>query len=178
MYRKGVYYMKNKKVTTKSIKTTIDPKTPGPLDNNLFYQIWEPITPNRFIVYITDEKTKECIIPVFLIKSIDRPGYTLNHEKKKWWHSIHIKVYEPINPGNILFKMLKASVFTVTVNELGPVGDVVGTWVIPTTRFKEIRPQSLNWSSDAEPMLIDAEIDWKEIIVKDGNSEFKIYNSP
>lgn len=151
-------------------------RTPGDLINpkEAFYTMFEPRTPNRFLVYIEDEKTKKLVVETFLIKYIDRPRYSLRVDKKKHWYPIRIRFYESIVPTNVYFRLLKAGVFTVTVNELGPVGDVIGVWVLPQCRFNNLAPEALDWSSEGKPLEVWAELDWTEVIVKDGDSEFKI----
>lgn len=142
--------------------------------NEIFYKTWEPKSSHRFMVYLTDEKTKKGIIPCFLIKHIDRPRFIYGQGKRNWL-PIYIDVYETIEPPNVLFHLLKATVFTVTVNELGPVGDTIETWVLPLCKFQSVMPTSLDWSTESGTIgIIKAEIDWSEIIVKDGDSEFKI----
>lgn len=131
------------------------------------------VPPNRFMVHIKDEKGN-VLIPHFLIKYIDRPRYLLTHDKKRIWQPIRIRVYEPIVPTNIYFRMLGAGVFNVTVEELGPVGDVVGCWVLPLCRFESLNPKPLDWASNGEPLEVWAELDWKDVIVQDGDSEFRI----
>lgn len=139
-----------------------------------FYTVFEPRTPNRFLVYIEDENTKKLIIEPFLIKYIDRPRYSLKSDKTKHWYPIKVRFYESIVPSNVYFRLLKAGVFNITVNELGPVGDIVGIWLLPLCRFNSLIPEALDWSSDGKPLEVWAEIDWTEVIVKDSDSEFKI----
>ena len=158
------------KDTTKKVNgrlgKILDPK-------EAFYTVFEPRTPNRFIVHIKDEKGKE-IIPHFLIKYIDRPRYFLNSEKKRIWQHVRIRVYESIVPTNIYFRMLGSGVFNVTVEELGPVGDVVGCWSLPLCRWASLTPKALDWSSTGEPLEVWGELDWTDLIVQDGDSEYKI----
>jgi len=143
-------------------------------DREAFGPMFEPRTPNRFLVHIKDERTGKVIIPHFLIKYIDRPRYSVHADKKRIWHPLRMRVYESIVPTNIYFNMLRASVFTVTVEELGPVADVVGCWVLPKCRFSSLCPRALDWASDCDPLEVWAEIEWTEVIVKDGDSEFTI----
>lgn len=139
-----------------------------------FYTVFEPRTANRFLVYVEDERTKKLIVEPFLVKYIDRPRYSLRVDKQKHWYPIRIRFYESIVPTNVYFNLLRAGIFTVTVHELGPVGDVVGAWVLPQCRFNNLAPEALDWSSDGKPLEVWAELDWTEVIVKDGDSEFKI----
>ena len=166
--RKKSLYIMNKKSTTTSVTGSIPSAT---TTANVFYTTWEPKTPNRFLVYMFNEK-KERIIESYLIKYIDRPGFT-RQDGKKVWHPIRMHLYEPIVPGQILFRCLGAGVFDIQVTELGPVGDVIEVWHIPQCRFQEVKASPLNWSEHGL-MEIQCEIDWTEIIVKNGDSEFKI----
>ena len=138
--------------------------------------IWEPKIANRFTVHITDEITKKHIIEPHLIKYIDRPSFELV-DKKYQWHPIKLKIYEPIVPGLVLFRCLGAGIFNIQVNEMGPVGDVIETWVLPHCRFESILANPLDWSSTIDVQTLDCVIDWSEVIVKDGEHEFKIYKN-
>lgn len=135
--------------------------------------MWEPLTANRFLVYLTDTRSKKLIVESFLIKHIDRPGFTWVDGKKQW-NPICLKIYESLAPNNVLFRCLKASIFDVQVNELGPVGDVVETWLLPHCKFASVTPQPLDWARNGDVFELQCELDWNEIIVKDGDSEFKI----
>lgn len=138
-----------------------------------FATMWEPKKANRFLVKLIDEKTKTIIIEPYLIKYIDRPSYTVCGGKK-YWHTIRIRIYEPIIPQLILFRCLKAGMFDVQVNELGPVGDVIETWGLPHCKFKEVKGKPLDWTNSNDVLEIECELDWTEIIVKNGDTEFKI----
>ena len=158
------------KDTTKKVNgrlgKVVDPK-------EAFYTVFEPRTPNRFMVHIKDEKGN-VLIPHFLIKYIDRPRYVLSSDRKRIWQPVRIRVYEPIVPTNVYFKMLSAGVFNVIVEELGPVADVVGCWSLPLCRFESLNPKPLDWSSSGEPLEVWAELNWTDLIVQDGDSEFRI----
>jgi hypothetical protein len=118
-----------------------------------------------------DEKKKHLIAP-HLIKSIDRPGYTtVNGERQ--WNPMKMRIYEPVVPQNMLFRCIGAGFFNIQVNELGPIGDVVSTWYIPHCRFQAVQSIPLDWSNN-NMLEIQCEIEWDEVIVKNGDSEFKI----
>lgn len=143
------------------------------ISNDIFYTMWEPKSPNRFLVHMINEKTKEHIIEPYLIKYIDRPGFT-DYKGEKHWHTIKMRFYEPIVPQHVLFRLLGAGVFDIQVDELGPVGDVIETWYMPHCKFHEVRAKPLDWSADAGPSEVQCEVDWDEIIVRKSDSEFKI----
>lgn len=133
--------------------------------------LFEPKTANRFVVHMIDEKKKHLIEP-HLIKSIDRPGFTTVNGTKQW-NPITMRIYEPIVPQHMLFRCIGAGFFNIQVNELGPIGDVVSTWYIPRCRFQAVHSTRFDWGND-DILEIECEIEWDEIIVKNGDSEFKI----
>ena len=140
--------------------------------------MWEPKTQNRFMVHIIDNRwgkniPKPYIIEPYLVKYIDRPGFeTIDGERV--WKPIKLRIYEVIVPGHTLFKCISAGTFDVQVHELGPVGDIIETWHMSDCRFSSVKSNPLDWSSDCELQEVECELDWKEIFVKDGDSEFKI----
>ena len=161
-----------KKITEKIVPTTNVTGSISKIDVPLC-PIWEPKTPNRFMVHLINDKTKKHVIEPYLIKYIDRPGYMSLYDKKVWT-TIKLRIYESTFPGNILFRCLKAGVFDVQVQELGPVGDIIETWMLPHCTFKSVTPQPLNWSDYGNHQELQCELDWTEIIVKNGDSEFTI----
>jgi|FAXJ01.1.fsa_nt_gi hypothetical protein len=144
--------------------------------SSIFHTTWEPKSERRFIVHMTHPKTKAHLIEAYLIKYIDRPGFTM-FRGKKLWHTIKMRVYESIMPSHVLFRLLGAGTFNIQVNEMGPVGDVIETWCVPDCHFKEVKATPLDWSQVGNVSEVQCEIDWTEIIVRrtDG-SEFKIEN--
>lgn len=163
--------MSNKKAdTTKKTVPQNDPRLHSKAQ--IFFTHFEPKQPNRFLVHMINEK-KEQLIEPYLIKYIDRPGFTMFGGKKQW-HSIKMRLYESIVPQHVLFRLLGAGVFDVQVDELSPVGDVIETWYVPHCRFHEVKAHPLDWASTKEPSEIQCELDWSEIIIKRGDSEFKI----
>ena len=145
---------------TTGLKDRIPNKLGTLLDKDeMFYTMFEPKAPNRFIIHMIDERTKKKVVESYVIKRIDRPGfYTIGG--KRSWFPIRLRFYESVVPTGTLFKLLKAGVMTITVNELGPVGDIIETWVIPLCRINSIKPQPLDWSSNAGPLELEVEIDW------------------
>jgi hypothetical protein len=133
--------------------------------------MWEPKTQNRFMVHIINDKKKHIIEP-YLVKYIDRPGYTMINGEKAW-NPIKLRIYEPIVPEHILFRCLGAGTFDVQVHELGPVGDIIEMWHMPQCRFSSVKSKPLNWSDDSI-QEVECDLEWNQIIVKNGDSEFKI----
>jgi hypothetical protein len=181
MYKKGKFMKKSstKKTApfvvpprpslTQSLEKRVPPKTKL---ENVAQVLFEPKTANRFMVHMINEKKKHLVEP-HLIKYIDRPGFTtVNGEKQ--WNPIKMRIYEPVVPQHMLFRCIGAGVFDIQVNELGPVGDVVSTWYMPQCRFQEVKSGPLDWGSNGDILEIQCEIDWTEIIVKNGDSEYKI----
>jgi hypothetical protein len=141
----------------------------GKLEDTSLVQ-WEPKLTNRFLVYIVNAKTNKLVVDKRLVRKINRPSYSLLIDGKRHWHTLSIEIYDPIIPTNILFKLLQPTYLNIQINELGPVGDVICTWVIPNCQFKHVEASPLNWSS-SDISVIRADIKWKMIRVKENEED-------
>ena len=169
MYDKGSLHRMNNKSTTTPVTGAANT---ADLAKTLMSPMWEPKTQNRFMVHIINDKKKHIIEP-YLVKYIDRPGYT-TVGKERVWNPIKLRIYEPIVPEHTLFRCIGAGAFDIQVHELGPVGDIVETWHIPHCHFSAVKSKPLDWTSNGDHQEIECELEWQEIIVKNGDSEFKI----
>ena len=126
--------------------------------NEIFFTAFEPKTPNRFILYIDG-------IPSYLIKGVNavtlsQPEIVLNHinvyrkvKGRTTWGDIQMTLFDPITPSGALavmewVRMHHESVTgrdgysdmykkDLTIDILGPVGDIVSEWVIKGAFIKE-----------------------------------------
>jgi hypothetical protein len=137
--------------------------------NELMYTAFEPKVQNRFIMYIDG-------IPTYLIKKAASPqvqftDIKLDHinvyrklKGKAEWQDMALSLYDPITPSGAQTVMewirLSHESITgrdgysdfykknVTLNILGPVGDIVGEWVIRGAYVKSANFGEYDWSND------------------------------
>ena len=121
-------------------------------------------------------------IPSYMIKEfgevkIEQAEVTLNHinvqrkvKGKSTWSDVTMKLYDPITPSGAQAVMewvrLHHESVTgrdgysdfykkdVTVNVLGPVGDVVSEWVLKGAFIKDATFDGFNWDTDAQAQTI------------------------
>ena len=137
--------------------------------NELMYTAFEPKVQNRFIMYIDG-------IPTYLIKKASSPqvqftDIKLDHinvyrklKGKAEWQDMSLSLYDPITPSGAQTVMewirLSHESITgrdgysdfykknITLNILGPVGDIVGEWVIRGAYVKSANFGEYDWSND------------------------------
>jgi hypothetical protein len=142
---------------------TLDP-------NEIMFTAFEPKVQNRFIMYIDG-------IPSYMVKSATSPSFTDNIVKldhintyrkirgKREWQNMTLSLYDPITPSGAQAVMEWARLSyesvtgragysdfykkDVTLNLLGPVGDIVGEWIIKGAFIQQSNFGQYNWSSDA-----------------------------
>tara|TARA_X000001382_G_scaffold70773_1_gene49318 strand:+ start:165 stop:650 length:486 start_codon:yes stop_codon:yes gene_type:complete len=138
--------------------------------NEIMFKAFEPKVKNRFIMYFED-------IPSFMVKAASAPSFTddsikLDHinsyrkiRGKRNWNDLSLTLYDPITPSGAQAVMEWArtgyesvtgragySDFykkDITLNQLGPVGDIVGEWIIKGAFITEANFGDYDWS-DAE----------------------------
>src|SRR6056300_1015635 len=138
--------------------------------NEIFFTAFEPKTPNRFILYIDG-------IPAYLIKGVNavtlsQPEIVLNHinvyrkvKGRTTWGDIQMTLFDPITPSGALsvmewVRMHHESVTgrdgysdmykkDLTIDILGPVGDIVSEWVIKGAFIKAAEFGEYNWDNEA-----------------------------
>jgi hypothetical protein len=138
--------------------------------NEIFFTAFEPKVQNRFIMYIDS-------IPSYFIKKAKTPSITFTDIKldhinvyrkikgKGEWQDITISLYDPIAPSGAqaVMEWVRLSHESVTgrdgysdfykkdisLNTLGPVGDIVGEWVIKGAYVKSADFGEYDWSADA-----------------------------
>ena len=138
--------------------------------NEIMFTAFEPKLQNRFIMYIDG-------IPAYLLKKIARPSISftevvLDHinvkrklKGKANWDNITCDLYDPVTPSGAQAVMEWARLAhesvtgrdgysdfykkDLTLDILGPVGDIVGEWVIKGAYVKTATFGEYDWSNDA-----------------------------
>ena len=138
--------------------------------NEIFFTAFEPKQTNRFIMYMDG-------FPTFMVKGISAVSLTqgvveLNHinvqrkvKGKTVWNNITFTLFDPITPSGAQAVMewvrLHHESVTgrdgysdfykkdLTLNVLGPVGDVIGEWIIKGAFVTNGDFGQFDWSSDA-----------------------------
>ena len=138
--------------------------------NEIFFTAFEPKVANRFIMYVDG-------IPSYTIKqiaavSVDMGEIVLNHinvyrkiKGKAKWGDMQMTLFDPITPSGAQAVMewvrLHHESVTgrdgysdfykkdITVNVLGPVGDIVSEWIIKGAFIKSANFGEYNWDTEA-----------------------------
>jgi len=149
----------------------------------LMFRAFEPKVQNRFIMYIED-------IPSYMVKGVNAPSFTdgeikldhINTYRKirggqRVWDDMTLNLYDPISPSGAQTVMEWARLGyesvtgaagysdfykkDITLNILGPVGDIVGEWVMKGAFVKSSNFGSYNWSSaDAVEVNLTVSMDY------------------
>jgi hypothetical protein len=137
--------------------------------NQLMYTAFEPVVQNRFIMYIDG-------IPSYTIKKASAPNFSVTDIKldhinvyrklkgKVEWQDVNLELYQPISPSGAQAVMewirLSHESITgrdgysdfykknITLNILGPVGDIAGEWVMRGAYVKTANFGEFDWSQD------------------------------
>jgi hypothetical protein len=135
--------------------------------SEIFFTSFEPQVQNRYILYIDG-------IPSFMVKNVKAPQFTdevvkLDHintyrkiRGKREWQDINMTLYNPITPSGAqaVMEWARLSYESVTgragysdfykkdltLNILGPVGDIVGEWIIKGAFIIDADFGQLDWS--------------------------------
>ena len=136
----------------------------------IMFTAFEPKVANRFIMYIEG-------IPAYLVKASGRPSITfgdvvldhINVERKLKgkgrWDDVTITLYDPIVPSGAqaVMEWVRLSHESVTGRDgysdfykkdltldiLGPVGDIVSEWIIKGAYVKTATFGEYDWTADA-----------------------------
>jgi hypothetical protein len=138
--------------------------------NEIFYTAFEPKQQNRFILYVDG-------FPSYIIKAISGLGFTqdeivLNHmnilrkvKGKTKWNDVTLTLFDPITPSGAQAVMewvrLHHESVTgrdgysdfykkdITLNVLGPVGDIVSEWILKGAFIKSGEFGEYNWDNES-----------------------------
>jgi hypothetical protein len=147
--------------------------------NEIFFTAFEPKQANRFIMYIDG-------IPSYEIKGVGAVTLTqgtvaLNHinvqrfvKGKSTWGQIQFTLFDPITPSGAQAVMewvrLHHESVTgrdgysdfykkdLTIDVLGPVGDIVSEWIIKGALIVNANFGEFNWDTDAAAQNITLEV--------------------
>ena len=147
--------------------------------NEIFFTAFEPKQKNRFILYVEG-------IPAYLIKGVSGMGFSqeeivLNHinvyrkiKGKLKWNDLTLTLFDPITPSGAQATMewvrLHHESVTgrdgysdfykkdITLNILGPVGDVVGEWIVKGAFVKTANFGEYDWSTGEAAIALSIEI--------------------
>ena len=136
--------------------------------NEIMFTAFEPKVQNRFVMYIDG-------IPAYLFKKASAPGFdageiTLDHinvyrkiKGKVKWDDVNMELYNPITPSGEQAVMEWARLAhesvtgrdgysdfykkDITLNVLGPVGDIVGEWIIKGAYVKTAKFGEYDWAA-------------------------------
>jgi hypothetical protein len=138
--------------------------------NEIFYTAFEPKQQNRFILYVDG-------FPSYIIKAISGLGFSqdeivLNHmnilrkvKGKTKWNDVTLTLFDPITPSGAQAVMewvrLHHESITgrdgysdfykkdITLNVLGPVGDIVSEWILKGSFIKSGEFGEYNWDNES-----------------------------
>ena len=138
--------------------------------NEIFFTAFEPKVKNRFIMYVDG-------IPSYVIKkigpvSVEMGEIKLNHinvyrkiKGRAAWADIEMTLFDPITPSGAQAVMEWVRLYhesvtgrdgysdfykkDVTINVLGPVGDIVSEWIIKGAFIKSANFGAYSWDEDA-----------------------------
>lgn len=139
------------------------------LPNEIMFTAFEPKVQNRFLMYIQG-------VPSYLVKKVTAPSFdasevVLDHinvyrkvKGKVRWQDMNIELYDPVTPSGAQAVMEWARLAHESVtgrdgysdfykkdlrfDVLGPVGDVVGEWIIKGAYIKTATFGDYDWSQD------------------------------
>ena len=144
--------------------------------NEIFFTAFEPKQANRFILYMDG-------IPSFIIKGISAISLTqgeviLNHinilrkvKGKTVWNDVTMTLFDPITPSGAQAVMEWVRLHhesvtgrdgysdfykkNLTLNVLGPVGDIVSEWILQGAFIKEATFGEYSWDTENEAKQIE-----------------------
>ena len=143
--------------------------------NEIFFTAFEPKVANRFIMYVDG-------IPAYTIKSVssfsvEQGEIPLNHintvrkvKGRAKWSDVTLTLYDPITPSGAQATMewvrLHHESVTgrdgysdfykkdITLDVLGPVGDIVSEWIFKGAFIKTATFPEFNWDTEAAAVNI------------------------
>ena len=147
--------------------------------NEIFYTAFEPKQANRFILYMDG-------MPSYLIKQVSavtlqQGVVTLNHinverkvKGKSTWQNVTMTLFDPITPSGAQATMewvrLHHESVTgrdgysdfykkdLTINVLGPVGDIVSEWILKGAFIVNTNFGEYNWDTADTAVNISLEV--------------------
>ena len=150
--------------------------------NEIFFTAFEPKQQNRFILYMDG-------MPTYMVRGLSSIGLTQNKitlnyinvlrniKGKTVWDDVTLTLYDPITPSGAqaVMEWVRLGHESVTgrdgysdfykkdltLNVLGPVGDVVSEWIIKGAFIKTMAQGDFDWSApDAVELSITVAMDY------------------
>jgi hypothetical protein len=143
--------------------------------NEIFFTAFEPKQANRFILYMDG-------VPSYLVKGVNavtvtQGEVTLNHinvyrkvKGKTTWGNIQMTLFDPITPSGAqsVMEWVRLHHESVTgrdgysdfykkdlvIDVLGPVGDIVGEWILKGAFITEANFGDYNWDTENQAVNI------------------------
>lgn len=117
----------------------------------IFHKPFDPKVNNRFIVYMKD-------IPTHVIKAVIRPIASVQ-DGKYIYSDLIVEMYDPIVPSTSqklseFIRANKTEFDEITLNLLGPIGDVVEKWSFRHCKVISIEYSKLDWSDKSDVVTI------------------------
>jgi len=137
--------------------------------NEIFFTAFEPKAKNRFVLYVDG-------IPSYTIKKVGAIGFdqgeqVINHinvyrkiKGKLKWNDVELALHDPITPSGAQAVMEWVRLHhesvtgrdgysdfykkNVTLNVLGPVGDIVSEWILKGAFIKSANFGDYSWDED------------------------------
>ena len=137
--------------------------------NEIMFTAFEPNVQNRFIMFIDG-------IPSYLVKTASAPGFDageviLDHinvyrkiKGKVRWYDMTLSLYDPVTPSGAQAVMEWARLAhesvtgrdgysdfykkDLTLDILGPVGDIVSEWIIKGALITEVNFGDYSWDTE------------------------------
>lgn len=156
-------------------------------NTEMFFGSWEPKQANRWQMLIQG-------IPAALIHVAQVPSWSsdevklphINTERfvkgKTHWNDLNITIFDPITPSGAqsVYEWVRLAYEAIsgragyldmyqrdlTLQQLGPVGDIVSEWTIKGAWIKSIQSADLNWDSGGQEMNINLTLRYNYAILE------------
>lgn len=154
--------------------------------NEIFFTTFEPKVQNRFVMYIDG-------IPSFMVYKATPPKFKENTVKihhintyfnirgKREWETAELSLYDPITPSGVQAVMdwarLGYEAVTgragyqdfykkdITLNMLGPVGDIVSEWIYKGAFVSNVDPGALDQTNNGDAIELKVQITYDYAIL-------------
>ena len=134
--------------------------------NEIFFTAFEPKQANRFILYMDG-------IPAYIIKGVSGMGFSqdeivLNHinvyrkiKGKLRWNDLTLSLFDPrLHHESVTGRDGYSDFYKkdLTIDVLGPVGDIVSEWIVKGAFIKDASFGDFNWDEDTTALNIEMTI--------------------
>jgi hypothetical protein len=126
---------------------------------DMFGLAFQPKMTNQYLVKCENTNPDIKDIHPHMVYSIDRPKLFRGLvDNKIYWHPIKMKLYDPIAPSTsqAIYDIIKnndGKLGDITINVLGPVGDLVEKWILKDCIINEADFGTLDWGYRTDDYL-------------------------